>query len=82
MARASFAEQDQSMTKRSLLLTYILWFFFGFLGVHRLYLGHIGWAILYFLTGGFFFIGVIVDLFLNPSYVRDYNERLGRAGFL
>lgn len=70
------------MTRRSLLLTYILWFFFGVFGAHRLYLGHIGWAIAYLLTGGFFFIGVIVDLFLNPSYVREYNERLERAGLL
>ena len=70
------------MTRRSLLLTYILWFFLGPLRVHRLYLGHIGWAVAYFLTGGIFGIGWLIDLFLNPSYVRDYNKRLGTAGLL
>ncbi|MGJ8696521.1 MAG: TM2 domain-containing protein [Verrucomicrobiaceae bacterium] len=70
------------MTRRSLLVTYILWFFFGVFGVHRLYLGHIGWAVVYFLTGGLFLIGWIVDLFLNPSYVAEYNARLRTVGLI
>lgn len=70
------------MTRRSLFLTYFLWLFFGFFGVHRLYLGHIGWAVVYFFTGGIFGVGWLIDLFLNPSYVRNYNERLAKAGLL
>ena len=33
----------------------------GFLGIHRFYVGKIWTGILFLLTGGFFFIGPIVD---------------------
>jgi len=62
------------MKRRSLLTSYLLWLFFGVLGIHRFYLGHTVWGVVYLLTGGLFLIGVIVDLFLMPSYVRDWNR--------
>ncbi|MEN8694394.1 MAG: NINE protein [Akkermansiaceae bacterium] len=68
------------MTRRSCLVAYILWLFLGLLGAHRLYFEHWVWAVVYFFTGGFFLIGWLVDLFLIPSYVRAYNERLARVG--
>lgn len=38
-----------------------LCFFFGFFGAHKFYEGKTGMGILYLLTAGLFFIGVIVD---------------------
>ena len=40
----------------------ILALFFGVFGIHKFYVGKIGMGILYLLTGGLFYIGVIVDL--------------------
>jgi TM2 domain-containing membrane protein YozV len=57
-------------------VAYLLWFFFGLLGVHKFYLGKIGWGILYLLTGGIFLIGWLIDLFTIPSQVRQYNDGL------
>lgn len=50
---------------------------FGWLGVHRFYLGHIGMGILYLLTGGFLLIGVIIDVFRAFSLARMENVRRG-----
>lgn len=65
---------------KSLGLSYLLWFFLGFLGVHHFYLGKVGRGIGYLLTFGWFMVGLVVDLFTLPSQVRRLNyER--RAGF-
>ena len=52
---------------KSFVIAVVLWFFLGLLGVHRMYLGHIGIGILYLLTGGLCGIGWVVDgiLFLT-----------------
>jgi hypothetical protein len=52
---------------------YLLWFFFGVLGFHQIYLGRTGRAIGYMLTGGWLTIGLWYDLFTLPSQVRAYN---------
>ena len=62
------------MAQKELWVTYALWFFGGFLGLHKFYLGKIGWGVLYILTGGLFLIGMLIDLFTIPSQVRRYNE--------
>ena len=78
--------------KKSVLISYLLWFFFGWLGGHRFYLGKSGSAIallLLTLTGAitsWFFIGFLillvpaiwltVDAFLIPGMVRDTNNNL------
>ena len=67
------------MNRRSTMLTYVLWFFFGFLGIHRFYLGHVGWGIAYLLTAAFGGIGWLIDLFLIPGYVEKYNAPGARA---
>ena len=46
----------------------------GFLGAHKFYEGKAGMGVLYLLTGGLFFIGVIIDFIVllgrpNPYYV-------------
>jgi TM2 domain-containing membrane protein YozV len=52
---------DKNSNDRSFLVTALLWFFFGILGVHRFYLGHYGMGILYLLTAGLCGIGWIID---------------------
>ncbi|MAT82632.1 MAG: hypothetical protein CMJ29_13430 [Phycisphaerae bacterium] len=58
---------------RSTPVAYLLWFFFGLLGVHRFYLGRPISGVIYLLTGGVFLIGWILDLILIPGMVRITN---------
>jgi TM2 domain-containing membrane protein YozV len=60
---------------KSKLVAYLLWFFLGWLSIHRFYLGKIGSGILYLLTGQLFGIGWIVDLFLLGGMVDNYNNK-------
>ncbi|MCX7377497.1 MAG: TM2 domain-containing protein [Alphaproteobacteria bacterium] len=78
--------------KKSTLVAYLLWFFLGWLGGHRFYLGHTGSAvamliitiistILIFVGIGFLglmAIGIwaLVDAFLIPGMVRSQNNEL------
>jgi TM2 domain-containing membrane protein YozV len=56
-----------------MLVAYILWFFLGYLGIHRFYCGRYISGIIWFLTGGLFGIGWIIDIFLIPGMVLDDN---------
>lgn len=58
---------------KSKLLAYVLWFFFGLLGVHKFYLGKVGMGIVYLLTGGIFGIGWFIDLFTLSGQVDTCN---------
>jgi TM2 domain-containing membrane protein YozV len=64
------------MKEKETWVTYLLWFFLGFAGIHKFYLGKTGWGILYLLTGGLFMVGWLLDLFLIPWQVRRTNEEL------
>jgi TM2 domain-containing membrane protein YozV len=55
-------------------IAYLLWFFFGFLGIHRFYLGKTGSGLLYLLTGGLFALGWIYDLFTLGEQVDQVNS--------
>ena len=59
-------------------LAYALWFIggFGWIGLHRFYMGKIGTGILWFLTGGLLGIGCIVDLFILSGQVDAYNTNV------
>jgi len=79
-------------TKKSLPVAYILWWFLGAFGAHRFYMGRTGSAVamlvimllsfplaLVFIGFlGFMAIGVwwLVDAFLIPGIVREFNLRL------
>ncbi len=60
---------------KSKLIAYLLWFFLGWLSLHRFYLGKIGSGIIYLITGQLLGIGWIVDLFLTGSMVDTYNNK-------
>jgi TM2 domain-containing membrane protein YozV len=78
--------------KRSAGVAYLLWFFLGSLGAHRYYLGKTGTAVAMtllcviglltiFLGVGVFLLAVagiwaLVDAFLIPGIVREFNTSL------
>ena len=78
--------------KKSVGVTYLLWFFLGVLGMHRFYAGKsgtgamqltlfiLGWLTVLAGIGliALFIEGVwvLVDALLIPGMIRDYNTRL------
>jgi len=76
--------------KRSTLVAYLLWFFLGWFALHRFYAGKTGsgltmlvislvsWALTAVLIGyfGLTFIALwlLIDAFLIPGMIRDYNR--------
>lgn len=62
---------------KSKFTAYILWFFLGYLGIHKFYLGKTGMGILYLFTGGIFGIGWLIDLFILGTQVDTYNALYG-----
>ena len=54
---------------------YLLWIIsiFGWLGFHHFYLGKYLKGIVWILTGGFFGIGALIDLFTLGGAVERYN---------
>ncbi len=56
-------------------VTYLLWVLggFGVLGLHRFYLGRWVTGLIWFLTGGLFLVGAVIDVFLIPGMVRIEN---------
>ena len=63
--------------QKGLLLTYVIWFLRGWcFGLHKFYLGKVGWGIVYTLTGGL----LLIDAFAIPAQVRHYNQGLKSGG--
>jgi TM2 domain-containing membrane protein YozV len=61
---------------KSFLITAVLWFFLGIIGIHRFYLGHIGMGILYLCTAGLCGIGWLIDgLLLATGSLQPKNGR-------
>jgi len=57
-------------------VAWILLTFFGFLGIHRMYLGKWLTGIIYLLTGGLFLVGVLYDFWT----LNDQITLANRAG--
>ena len=78
--------------KKSVVIAYLLWFFFGLLGVHRFYLSQTGTGLaILFLTLGSIFLSIVgigfvtiwipiiwvfIDIFLIPGMARQFNSSL------
>lgn len=60
---------------------YLWWLFLGGFGAHKFYLGRPGMGVLYLLTFGLLWVGLIWDLFTLPGQVQRANDLLmsGRA---
>ena len=67
-------------TGKEAWIAYVLFFFLGFLGIHKFYVGKTLWGIVYIFTGGIFCIGLLIDLFTIPAQVRNYNQGLTNGG--
>ena len=60
--------------RKSYVTAYAFLLHWGFLGIHRFYLGRWTGGVIWLLTGGLLGIGVFFDLFLTGAYVRFWNE--------
>lgn len=54
-------------------VTWLLFAFLGVFGIHRFYMGKWVTGILYLVTGGIFFLGVLYDLFTLNEQVDEMN---------
>jgi TM2 domain-containing membrane protein YozV len=91
-SRDAVAMMRYDAAKTSTGVAYLLWFFVGWLGIHRFYLGRTGTGVamlIIFLVStvlslvvvglfGFLVLGIwwLVDAFLIPGLARAQNERL------
>lgn len=57
---------------------WILLTFFGYLGLHRFYLGRWKTGLVYLFTGGIFFMGIIYDFWCMNDLVAEANTKAAR----
>jgi TM2 domain-containing membrane protein YozV len=79
---AMLMESQFNAQRKDLGIAYLLWFFLGWLGVHKFYLNRIGEGIIYIIL----FVSIIgwlalpilwlIDAFLMPEQTRQENDRL------
>lgn len=56
-------------------LAWILFVFTGFLGLHKLYLSRPFIAFLYFVSAGYFGIGLVYDIFTFNEQISKFNSK-------
>jgi TM2 domain-containing membrane protein YozV len=62
-------------------VAYLLWFFLGWAGVHRMYCNKWITGLIWLFTGGLFGVGWFIDLFLTSGMVDMANAlAVGRTG--
>ena len=72
----SYDQMVYDNQKKTALITFLLWLFFGIFGGHRFYLGKIGTGILMLITLGGLGVWTFIDLFLIWGMVRTYNQNI------
>ncbi|EGC40338.1 hypothetical protein DICPUDRAFT_74102 [Dictyostelium purpureum] len=75
-AKSGDFPKPQYRKEKSLVKAYIIWFFTGIFGFHRLYLEDYEFFFIFLISAGIFGVGFIVDLFYLPTLVRRYNENV------
>ena len=70
------------MEQRQIWVAYMLWFFLGYLGIHKFYLHRTSAGIVYLFTAGVFGVGLLIDLFTLPNQVREFNRKYEAIGML
>jgi TM2 domain-containing membrane protein YozV len=60
--------------RKSYVSSYAFLFHWGFLGIHRFYLGRHISGVIWLLTGGLLGLGLFFDIFLTGAYTRFWNE--------
>ncbi len=70
--------------KKSVSLTYVLWFFLSFLGIHKFYLGNIWAGILYIIGPSIASIFLLSGLIMSfdPSALHVSSEELSEGEFI
>lgn len=69
-------QSEYNKKKKSKTVAYVLWFFFGYLGVHRFYTRDTKRALLMLFTLGGFFIWDLIDVFFIGGRVEELNEEI------
>ena len=67
---------EMDKKKKSITVSWLMWFFLGGFGGHRYYLGKIGTGILMTLTLGGLGIWALIDAFLINKMVRKLNDEI------
>lgn len=62
---------QQQAPRRSILVAYLLWFFFGFFGIHRFYMGDTVIGVIYLLTGALCGLGWLIDMVVIPFSINE-----------
>jgi TM2 domain-containing membrane protein YozV len=78
MDQRLFFDQEYEKNKKSMLVAYLLLVFLGGIGIHHFYLKKVGFGILYIFTGALLGVGWLIDLFITPKRLHDFNERIAK----
>jgi len=68
------ASQRYPIGRINYSLSWLLLTYTGFLGLHRLYMGKIWTGLLYLLTGGLCFVGVLYDFWTINGQIAAQND--------
>lgn len=82
-------EADIAFKEKEMIVSYLLWFFLGFLGVHRFYLGRIktGVALLLMNTIGILLVFPLIiggiwwlaDAYFTFKYTEEHNLKMKKS---
>lgn len=78
-AMADEAKRRYPVGQTDYTIAWLLVTFLGIFGVHRLYMGKLITGIIYLLTGGLFFVGVIYDICTLNDQIAEVNHGSNHA---